>query len=179
MQIYIDSKTRFTYEDTLVKTLERALELQKQSTGLLGRLKSPELASSAQLQAMRKASAFIKQVIAEVEANFAERVLTRSLLQRLVPAPPVFPSAAQIQEPPVLLVHDLGSRFGSMFLYNRELTLVFMEFLVFIATDTAITNFAAAAFVAYLVGKAIKSFRSAQGTHNVSRKSLIDARFLI
>ena len=51
--------------------------------------------------------------------------------------------------------------------------------LVFTAIDMEVTSFAIAAFCTWVVGMGVDVIRSTWGEINISRKSLIDQRFLI
>lgn len=165
------------YEDTLVRTLQRAIDQQKVQQGLLGRLKSPDLADAAQLTAMRRATGLVKQLLAEVEGNVAERVLEPGPFYRVFPRPPVMMNMAG--SPPMVLVHDFKRRFTNLFAWNHEWSLCFMEYLLFISFDSMLVNFPASAFCAYIISKTLLLIRARQGQNNISRKSLVDSRFLL
>ena len=64
-------------------------------------------------------------------------------------------------------------------LYGHELSLTAFDVMVFSFVDLLTQNYLAAAIVTYCVGQLVTLVRQIGGKRNLSKKSLIDGRFLI
>jgi meckelin len=145
---------------------------QKQQTNIA--MNSPQDAS---LAAAEEIGDIFKQLISFVETNAASFVLERPFTNRLINMPPESVSSMQGASP--IFYHDLQMSFQRTLWYGIETQLFIFDVLVFCALDKALNSFALAAFITWIIGATIDHVRSQFGSANISRKSLIDERFLI
>jgi meckelin len=131
----------------------------------------------ASLAAAEEIGDIFKQLISFVETNAASFVLERPFTNRLINMPPESVSSMQGASP--IFYHDLQMSFVRTLWYGVEMQLFIFDVLVFCAVDKALDSFALAAFITWIVGACIDHARAAFGSANISRKSLIDERFLI
>ena len=131
----------------------------------------------ASLAAAEEIGDIFKQLVSFVETNAASFVLERPFTNRLINMPPESVSSMQGASP--IFYHDLQMSFVRTLWYGAETQLFIFDVLVFCAVDKALDSFALAAFITWIVGAAIDRARAAFGSANISRKSLIDERFLI
>ena len=129
------------------------------------------------LAAAEEISDIFKQLINFTEANAASFVLERPYTDRLMNMPPESVSMMQGASP--IFYHDLAMSFQRVIFYGIEWYLVIFDLLVFTAIDKELGSFAIAAFLTWLVGSFVDHLRVSFGEANISRKSLIDSRFLI
>ena len=118
-----------------------------------------------------------KQLINFTEANASSFVLERPFLDRIPNMPPETVSMMQAASP--VFYHDFQMNFQKVMFYGIELQLLIFDLLVFTALDKEFNSFAIAAFLTWLVGIFVDHLRGTFGETNISRKSLIDGRFLI
>ena len=145
---------------------------QQQQTNIA--MNSPQDAS---LAAAEEIGDIFKQLISFVETNAASFVLERPFTNRLINMPPESVSSMQGASP--IFYHDLQMSFQRTLWYGIETQLFIFDVLVFCALDKALNSFALAAFITWIIGATIDHVRSQFGSANISRKSLIDERFLI
>ena len=88
-------------------------------------------------------------------------------------------SVSMMQGASPIFYHDLAMSFQRVIFYGIEWYLVIFDLLVFTAIDKELGSFAIAAFLTWLVGSFVDHLRVSFGEANISRKSLIDSRFLI
>jgi meckelin len=88
-------------------------------------------------------------------------------------------SVSSMQGASPIFYHDLQMSFVRTLWYGAETQLFIFDVLVFCAVDKALDSFALAAFITWIVGACVDRARAAFGSANISRKSLIDERFLI
>ena len=131
----------------------------------------------ASLAAAEEIGDIFKQLISFVETNAASFVLERPFTNRLINMPPESVSSMQGASP--IFYHDLQMSFVRTLWYGVEMQLFIFDVLVFCAVDKALDSFALAAFITWIVGACVDHARAAFGSANISRKSLIDERFLI
>lgn len=62
--------------------------------------------------------------------------------------------------------------------YGKETTLFIFEFLLFLFLDSFSQNFVLAAVITFIVSIILAKIRSDLGKRNISKKSLVDFRFL-
>ena len=135
------------------------------------------LASDQTLAAAEEIGDIFKQLINFTEANASSFVLERPFFDRILNMPPESVSMMQGASP--VFYHDFQMNFQKVMFYGIELQLMIFDLLVFTALDKEFNSFAIAAFLTWLVGIFVDHFRQSFGETNISRKSLIDGRFLI
>jgi meckelin len=118
-----------------------------------------------------------KQLISFTEANAASFVLERPFTDRLLNLPPESVSSMQGASP--VFFHDFRNAFSRVLFYGIEYQLLVFDILMFTAFDAETGSFASAAFLTWLIGSLVDFARATLGEANISRKSLIDNRFLI
>lgn len=133
--------------------------------------------ADATLAAAEEIGDIFKQLVSFVETNAASFVLERPFTNRLINMPPESVSSMQGASP--IFYHDLQMSFQRTLWYGVESQLFIFDVLVFTALDKALRSFALAAFLTWIVGATLDHARKAFGSANISRKSLIDERFLI
>ena len=135
------------------------------------------LVSDQTLAAAEEIGDIFKQLINFTEANASSFVLERPFLDRITNMPPETVSMMQGASP--VFYHDFQMNFQKVMFYGIELQLLIFDLLVFTALDKEFNSFAIAAFLTWLVGIFVDHLRGTFGETNISRKSLIDGRFLI
>ena len=75
--------------------------------------------------------------------------------------------------------HDMFSRFKEVLFYGIEAKLVVWNILIFLAVDSSSRNPAVAGLVAWALNFVAVWVRESFGKENLSKKSLIDGRFLL
>ena len=133
--------------------------------------------TDASLAAAEEIGDIFKQLISFVETNASSFVLERPFTNRLINMPPESVSSMQGASP--IFYHDLQMSFQRTLFYGIETQLFIFDVLVFTALDKALNSFALAAFITWAIGATVDHMRSQFGSANISRKSLIDERFLI
>ena len=133
--------------------------------------------TDASLAAAEEIGDIFKQLISFVETNASSFVLERPFTNRLINMPPESVSSMQGASP--IFYHDLQMSFQRTLFYGIETQLFIFDVLVFTALDKALNSFALAAFITWAIGATVDHIRSQFGSANISRKSLIDERFLI
>ena len=129
------------------------------------------------LAAAEEIGDIFKQLINFTEANAASFVLERPFTDRLMNMPPESVSMMQGASP--IFYHDMQMSFQRILFYGIEWHLMIFDLLVFTAIDKDLGSFAVSAFLTWLVGMFVDHLRQSFGEANISRKSLIDSRFLI
>ena len=135
------------------------------------------IASDATIAAAEEISDIFKQLINFTEANAGSFVLERPFMDKFTDMPPESVSMMQGASP--IFYHDFKMAFTRVLFYGIEWQLLIFDVLVFTAIDMEVTSFAIAAFCTWVVGMGVDVIRSTWGEINISRKSLIDQRFLI
>ena len=75
--------------------------------------------------------------------------------------------------------NDDGRSFNSILFYGNEWTLMLFDLLMFAFVDSLAQDFVLAGVITYLVTKALIILRDSFGRKNLTRKTLVDERFLI
>lgn len=78
-----------------------------------------------------------------------------------------------------IFYNDDGRSFNSVLFYGNEWTLMFFDLLVFAFVDSFSQNFVLAGIITYLAMKILIIMRDFLGRKNLTRKTLVDERFLI
>ena len=85
-----------------------------------------------------------------------------------------FPKCSQ-----AIFYTDRGHSFDALLLYGHELSLTAFDVMVFSFVDLLTHDYLASGIITYFVGQLVCVFRQIGGKRNLSKKSLIDGRFLI
>ena len=78
-----------------------------------------------------------------------------------------------------IFYNDNGRSFNSILLYGNEWTLMLFDLLVFAFVDSFAQDFVLAGIITYIVTKLLIMLRNKFGRKNLTRKTLVDERFLI
>ena len=117
-----------------------------------------------------------KTYISTVIMDARTHILDKTALQRFLHMPPT--DLAVLEGSP-FFYRDPDMHWEGVFMMGHEFTLLLMDLLVFAAMDLAGNQHLLSAFITYLWDKIIIYFRNSLGAKNLSRKTLIDQRFLI
>ena len=148
--------------------------------GMLGPSRSQgggDIPQERTIAAAEEIADIFKQLINFTEANAASYVLERPFTDRLLNMPPETVSMMQGASP--VFYHDFRNAFSRVLFYGIEFQLLVFDILVFCALDAETGSFAVAAFLTWIIGSFVDYVRASFGEANISRKSLIDERFLI
>ena len=116
-------------------------------------------------------SAFIDHSLKDLDYLVRDKLLFERILNmELKEVPP--PDKA-------IFYNDDGRSFNSILFYGNEWTLMFFDLLVFATMDLIYPNFVFAGVMAYLFSKGLTIARNTFGRKNLTRKTLVDERFLI
>ena len=89
----------------------------------------------------------------------------------------------ELKEPPppdkAIFYNDDGRSFNSVLLYGNEWTLMFFDLMMFALVDSIAEDFVLAGVITYLFTKVLIIVRDKFGRNNLTRKTLVDERFLI
>lgn len=110
------------------------------------------------------------------------KIRARDMIEALFHMPPEvsqMPINPQTSQPDPVIFPDQSYAFGNNLFYGCEWQLVVWNTLVFATVDAAAQSFAVAAFVSWLLNFVVTYARAELGEANLSRKSLVDRRFLI
>lgn len=106
----------------------------------------------------------------------------RDLVETLLHLPPdmaTVPTNAQSGQKDPVVYADQRLSFGNNLFYGCEWQLVVFNTLTFATIDSSVQSFAVAAFISWVLNFAVTYARAELGERNLSRKSLVDRRFLI
>ena len=116
-------------------------------------------------------SAFIDHSLRDLDYLVRDKLLFEHILNKeLKELPP--PDKA-------IFYNDDGRSFNSVLFYGNEWTLMLFDLLVFAVMDLASKDFVFAGIFTYLVTKFLTILRDNLGRKNLTRKTLVDERFLI
>lgn len=162
------------------KLINRVMEAQAQARGGssfgLGHFKKPDMASSALIVMAREVAQMFRDFISRMESGKTDRVKVKLFMQRFFRIAPDMSEGHRLGP---LFLHDFDNAYGRMLFYGIELQLTVWNILVFTAVDMDTRSTPVAAVVTFLCNWFITSVRSELGKNNVSRKSLVDSRFLL
>lgn len=173
-RIYISTEVRQKYEGTLLVKVEQAAQDQRMRRGMVRSVvHGPNRPAQPMMAAKEDVEATFKEIVGEVERNYATQVLVPSYWQRLFRLPPSATTARAI------FSHDFHNSFASSVFYGNELRLYVYDALFFCAVDLAIQNVPVAAFLTYVMIRVVTYVRAHFAEQNISKKTLIDSHFLI
>ena len=116
-------------------------------------------------------SAFIDHSLRDLDYLVRDKLLFEHILNmELKELPP--PDKA-------IFYNDNGRSFNSILLYGNEWTLMLFDLLVFAFVDSFAQDFVLAGIITYIVTKLLIMLRNKFGRKNLTRKTLVDERFLI
>ena len=116
-------------------------------------------------------SAFIDHSLRDMDYLVRDKLLFEHILNmELKELPP--PDKA-------IFYNDDGRSFNSILFYGNEWTLMLFDLLMFAFVDSLAQDFVLAGVITYLVTKALIILRDSFGRKNLTRKTLVDERFLI
>ena len=117
-----------------------------------------------------------KTYISTVIMDARTHILDKTPLQRFLHMPP---TDLAIMEGSPFFYRDPDMHWEGVFMMGHEFTLLLMDLLVFAAMDLVWNQHLLSAFITYLWDKLMIYIRDWLGAKNLSRKTLVDQRFLI
>ena len=117
-----------------------------------------------------------KTYISTVIMDAKSHICDKNPLQRFLNMPPTDMS---LLEGSPFFYRDPAMNFESIFLMGREFSVLLMDLLVFALFDLTTENTLLAAFLTYIFSKLVTYARQKLGERNLSRKTLVDKRFLL
>mmetsp|Transcript_69061 Transcript_69061/g.218430 ORF Transcript_69061/g.218430 Transcript_69061/m.218430 type:complete len:273 (-) Transcript_69061:15-833(-) len=176
-QVYLDPKVRADYDAKFLNNVKSQHNEQRdQSAFGVGYLARPKTAVGRTLENKEEVSQVFRNMINGLESKGADRVKEKTFFQRLLHVPPDMTEGRRLGS---LFVHDFDNTFGRLTFYNIELQLIVWNILVFTAVDMATVNTGVAAAVTFFLQWALEYARTYMGDNNISRKTLVDAKFLV
>ncbi len=128
------------------------------------------------LKAYLALNKFMTGIVDHTQAKFPYEVIQKSLLQRVTMLPP----AEDLTLKQTVLMTDTSSRgFADVLFFGVEYDLFMFDFLLYQLVDILTANTFASVLITFAVDRIICAVRSFFGKENVSRKTLIDPRFLL
>ena len=116
-------------------------------------------------------SAFIDHALRDLDYLVRDKLLFERILNmELKDLPP--PEKA-------IFYNDDGHSFNSILFYGHEWTLMLFDLLTFAAMDFIYPDYVLAGIMSYLLSKIVMLLRNKLGRSNLTRKTLVDERFLI
>ena len=116
-------------------------------------------------------SAFIDHSLRDLDYLVRDKLLFERILNmELKDLPP--PEKA-------IFYNDDGRSFNSILFYGNEWTLMFFDLLTFAAMDLIYPDYVLAGIMSYILSKIVLLLRNKLGRSNLTRKTLVDERFLI
>ena len=176
-QIYIPRTIRDKYNSTMLNRIQEAAFAQRGRSGVLGvpQRGAGAVPGDADLKAKRSIEGDFVSMIADVENNPSKQVRNPQFVERLMGMPPDLGPGGE----KAVFQHDMFSRFKEVLFYGIEAKLVVWNILVFLAVDSSSRNPAVAGLVTWILNFAAATLRESYGKENLSKKSLIDGRFLL
>lgn len=183
-EIYIPFKMRQTYDNMATNPVDEEINayntsqrLAQASKIVLYRASLPKEIDYDRLEEVRKElNKRLKTYIATTIMEAKSHILEKSPLQRFLNMPP---TNMAILEGSPFFYKDPGMNFERVFLMGREFNMLLMDLLVFAMLDYTAKNTFLAAFITYLWSKFVVWMRRKLGELNLSRKTLVDKRFLL
>ena len=117
-----------------------------------------------------------RELIHRIESGNTDRVKSKVFLERFLGVPPDMTESHRLGP---LFLHDMDHSYGRLMYYGCEFPLIVWNMLVFGAIDMELRNTVTAAILTFLINWIVTYARSQLGSNNISRKSLVDARFLL
>ena len=116
-------------------------------------------------------SAFIDHSLRDLDYLVRDKLLFEHILNMELKEPP----------PPdkAIFYNDDSRSFNSILLHGNEWTLMFFDLMMFALVDSIAEDFVLAGITTYLLTKALIILRDKFGRNNLTRKTLVDGRFLI
>ena len=176
-QIYIPRTIRDKYNSTLLNRIQDAAFAQRGRSGVLSMSqRGPgHVADDTDLKAKHRIEEDFVNMIADVESNPSKQVRNPQFVERLMGMPPELGPGGD----KAIFQHDMFSRFKEVLFYGIEAKLVVWNILIFLAVDSSSRNPAVAGLVAWALNFVAVWVRESFGKENLSKKSLIDGRFLL
>ncbi|CAG9313152.1 unnamed protein product [Blepharisma stoltei] len=183
-EIYIPWKMRQTYDNLGTDPVEAEVgeykksKIQSQASKLW--VKTPAIPKEIDFERLEdvrselnnRFKTYISTVIKDCKTN----ILNKSALQRFLNIPP---TRMDTLEGSPFFYKDPGMNFESIFFMGKEFSILLMDVLVFNLIDFRHNNLYLAAFITYIFSKMVSYARASLGEYNLSRKTLVDKRFLI
>lgn len=181
-EVFIPTAIRKTYNNLARQPVESGIneykEGLKEASGLPSVPKSlPENMSIKRVQEIRlELNRRLKIYIAGLVKDSNTQILDKSALQRFLRMPPVDLS---LLDGTPYFYRDPSIGFESSFLMGKEFSFLLMDIMLFELFEFTIGNTYVSVLLAYIISKLISYIRQVTGEWNLSRKSLVNQRFLL
>jgi meckelin len=183
-EIYIPWKMRQTYDNMATNPVDEEVaafntnqRMSQASKMWLYQATLPKDIDFERLEDVRsELNRRFKTYISTVIMDSKTHILEKTPLQRFLFMPPT--DLANLEGSP-FFYKDPGMCFERVFLMGREFDLLLMDLLVYAMFDLTTQNTLYSAFFTYLFNKVVVYCRAKFGEWNLSRKTLVDSRFLI
>lgn len=174
-EIYVQPQMRDRYQAKLLDLIES--QKAGGGGGAGGAAGGTDAADKRMEDAARGVAEDFRKFIQD-EAKRAP-VRQRDIIETVFHMPPEMSLAGGAGGEQPVIFPDTRFSFGNNLFYGCEWQLIVWNTLVFATVDAAVQSFAVAAFVSWLLNFIITAARAELGEANLSRKSLVDRRFLI
>eukprot|EP00899_Mesostigma_viride_P010701 jgi/Mesvir1/19632/Mv09918-RA.1 len=176
-EIYITPELRAKVDNKLYRRIDDAM-LRARETGRLGvaaqaGLQAPLVPEETTLRAQLEIASLFRKFISQFEVDI-NQVTERTFFSSLFSVPP---DMFQLRQP--IFYHDFKHRFSNVLFYGKEVQLLLFNIIIFGIVDCFLKNTGAAVLITYVVEEVIKYLRHQMGENNISKKSLVDGKFLI
>jgi len=179
-EVEVPAKFREQYEEVVRPLHQSDMQQQRRNMpnnpmGQDGRGSRLAPAVEKRLQAYntlnRFLSAFIDHSLRDLDYLVRDKLLFERILNmELKDLPP--PEKA-------IFYNDDGRSFNSILFYGNEWTLMLFDLLTFAAMDLIYPDYVLAGIMSYVLSKIVMLLRNKLGRSNLTRKTLVDERFLI
>ena len=157
-------------------TSKRMGQASKINLNMMGNALPPDLDYERLEYVRAELNHRFKTYISTVIMDARTHILDKTPLQRFLHMPPT--DLAVLEGSP-FFYRDSDMNWEGVFVMGHEFTFLLMDLLVFAAADLAGQDTLLSAFITYLWDKLMLWLREYLGTKNLSRKTLVDERFLI
>ncbi|OMJ90235.1 hypothetical protein SteCoe_7436 [Stentor coeruleus] len=181
-EIFIPTAIRKTYNFLAKHPVQSGLSLYREGLKEASGLPSipealPDAMSIQNMQEIRlELNRRLKIYIAGLVKDAKTQILEKSAWQRFLRMPPVDLS---LLDGTPYFYKDPSIGFESSFLMGREFSFLLMDIMIFELFDYTIENTYIAILLTYLFSKIVSEIRQKAGEWNLSRKTLVNKRFLL
>ena len=175
-EIFVPRDLRKSYDTKLLDQIEdKARADANRSSGITlgGAFVAPTLPEEKLLKAQADISTVFKEFLHKVETDHENHVKEKQSILSM------FSSDVGVDGNTAIFYHDFIRLWSSSIFFGCELRLALFEMMVFATVHAVSGQAAAAAVTTILIDYVLCWLRKELGTNNISRKSLVDSRFLM
>ncbi|XP_053401621.1 meckelin-like isoform X2 [Mercenaria mercenaria] len=168
----LPKRLRLRYEAVLLPAqLESAAAATRAEAGRGGRLSGSAMEKQVEAYATinRFFSAFIDRSLRDIDYVIKDKTFLESIMDT------EFDDTSETG----VFYNDDGHSFDKVLFYGHEMTLLLFDVLTFCISDLIFTNYVIAGVITYLLSEMMCIGRDGGGRKNLSKKTLVDERFLI